>query len=385
MAGRRVCGWAVLWAAVLAATMPAVVIVPAQTPQPGAQSAAPPAPAATPQGSAPAPAPKPALQNGALPETAGVAVPEVHDPSMIKAGNTWYVFSSGGRRDGSQLPVHCSTDLLTWAPCGHVFDAIPPWIPARLPAVGELWAPDISFEDGEYRLYYCYSVLGKSSSGIALVTNKTLDRTRPDYAWVDHGPVVETREGDDYNAIDPNFFRDGEGGDWLIFGSFWSGIKLHRLGPDGMLSPGDRKLYSLARRTPPLFTAWPPPGTSVPWQAIEAGFLVHHEGFYYLFTSWDHCCQGSDSNYHVVVGRAATVTGPYRDESGHKLMDGGGTTILAGDAHWAGPGGQSLWMGPGDNDVLVYHAYDRQDGGRVALRLAPLRWQNGWPVVAGGP
>lgn len=320
-----------------------------------------------------------------LPDTSKVAVWGVHDPSMIKAGDTWYVFSSGRRRNGSQLPIRCSRDLVDWTPCGHVFDAIPAWITAKLPAVQELWAPDVSFEDGEYRLYYAYSLLGKTSSGIALVTNKTLDRTSPDYAWVDHGLVLETKDGDDYNAIDPDLLQDGQNGDWLVFGSFWSGIKLRRLGPDGLPSATDRTLYSIARRKPPsFFTPRPAPGTSMPWQAIEGPILVHHGNFYYLFTSWDHCCVGANSNYHVVVGRSDSVTGPYRDEVGHKLMSGGGTTVLAGDEHWAGPGGQSVYTGPDSQTWLVYHAYDHATG-RVSLRLSPIAWENDWPVVQGGP
>jgi beta-xylosidase len=44
-----------------------------------------------------------------------------------------------------------------------------------------LWAPDISHENGRYRLYYAYSLFGKNTSVIALVTNKRLDAASPDY------------------------------------------------------------------------------------------------------------------------------------------------------------------------------------------------------------
>lgn len=105
-----------------------------------------------------------------------------HDPSAIRAGDIWYVFATGRAHEGGQFQIRCSNDLHTWRLCGHVFDAIPEWIRKESPGTRDLWAPDISFENGEYRLYYAYSLFGKNTSGIALATNPTLDRRRSDYA-----------------------------------------------------------------------------------------------------------------------------------------------------------------------------------------------------------
>ena len=38
--------------------------------------------------------------------------------------------------------------------------------------------------------------------------------------------------------------------------------------------------------------------------AIEASGLFKQGGYYYLFTSWDRCCAGTDSTYNIRVGRA---------------------------------------------------------------------------------
>jgi arabinan endo-1,5-alpha-L-arabinosidase len=35
----------------------------------------------------------------------------VHDPVMIRQGDTFYVFSTGGRRRGGIIPIRCSRDL----------------------------------------------------------------------------------------------------------------------------------------------------------------------------------------------------------------------------------------------------------------------------------
>jgi arabinan endo-1,5-alpha-L-arabinosidase len=208
-----------------------------------------------------------------------------HDPSIMKEGNTWYVFATGKSPDGGQFAVRCSQDLKYWKLCGHVFDAIPDWIQKRSPETKELWAPDISYVNHEYRLYYAYSLFGKNTSGIALATNKTLDPTKSDFKWVDKGLVFESKAEDNYNAIDPNLVLDGKGDAWLVFGSFWDGIKMRRLDGAGMLSKTDSTLYSLARRIKPENAEPAPPDLPANWEAIEAPFIVRHGNYFYLFIS----------------------------------------------------------------------------------------------------
>ncbi len=185
-----------------------------------------------------------------------------HDPSIIKEGNTWYVFATGKAPGGGQFAVRCSDDLEHWKLCGHVFDVIPTWIVERSPGTKDLWAPDISYVHHEYRLYYAYSLFGKNTSGIALAINKTLDPSSPNFKWVDKGLVLESRTEDNFNAIDPNFILDDKGRGWLVFGSFWDGIKMRRLNDAGLLSSKDSTIYSLARRAKPAEARGCPSGSS---------------------------------------------------------------------------------------------------------------------------
>jgi arabinan endo-1,5-alpha-L-arabinosidase len=303
-----------------------------------------------------------------------------HDPSIIKQGDTWYVFATGKAADGGQFTVRCSKDLQQWKICGHVFDNIPDWIHKESPGTVDLWAPDISYFKGEYRLYYAYSLFGKNTSGIALATNKTLDAKNPDYKWVDQGFVLRSTAADNYNAIDPNFVVDAQGRSWLDFGSFWGGIKLRRLDENGKPSSEDSKLYSLASREKPTDAAPAKPGLPPNWQAIEAPFIVRHDGYYYLFVSWDLCCRGTKSNYRTMVGRAKEITGPYVDENGRPMLEGGGTQILKANDVWLGPGGESVLLGA-PADLLVFHAYDAKTG-KPALQISTIQWSGGWPRVA---
>jgi arabinan endo-1,5-alpha-L-arabinosidase len=305
-----------------------------------------------------------------------------HDPSIVKAGATWYLFATGsGPERKGELPIRCSKDLHHWTRCGYVLPAIPEWIQKESPQTRDLWAPDISYFNGEYHLYYAFSVFGKNTSGIALLTNKTLDPSSPDFHWADQGLVLRSGLADDFNAIDPNLVMDTKGRAWLAFGSFWSGIKMRRIDPrTGKLSAKDARLYPLAARKRPENPSAPPPGLPGNWQAIEAPFVVHHGKFYYLFVSFDLCCRGTKSNYKTMVGRSRRVTGPYLDAQGRPMLEGGGSPLLIGNQRWIGPGGESI-LQEKSGDIIVFHAYDAQTG-RPFLQISTIAWVNGWPQAA---
>ncbi|MEZ4607536.1 MAG: family 43 glycosylhydrolase [Deinococcales bacterium] len=87
----------------------------------------------------------------------------------------------------------------------------PKWIKDIVPAVTDLWAPDIAKVGERYFLYYSASSFGENRSIIGLATNTTLDPHHPDYKWQDEGMVIASNEGDNWNAIDPNFILDATG------------------------------------------------------------------------------------------------------------------------------------------------------------------------------
>lgn len=297
----------------------------------------------------------------------------IHDPVMAKDGDTYYVFSTGAR-----IIVICSEDMVTWDWCYRVFEQTPTWAQKAVPGVSALWAPDISFYDGKWQLYYSASTFGSRDSAIGLATNVTLDPNSPDYAWTDEGEVLRTRSSDDYNAIDPNFVLDAEGEPWLVFGSFWSGIKLVKLDPGTRKPAAGAEILSIASRR----------GGPDNTEAIEGGFVIRHGDFYYLFASFDVCCQGVSSTYNVRVGRAAEITGPYVDRDGVPMLEGGGTQITGPYDRWVGPGHNGVFS-EGGVDWLVYHAYNIKRNGNSALRIEPITWDaEGWPSVpsfAGSP
>lgn len=302
----------------------------------------------------------------------------VHDPVMMRQGDTFYIFCTGGGRRSGIIPIRCSKDLHNWQRCGSVFDRLPEWATQEIPEARGAWAPDISFFNGRYHIYYSVSTFGKNNSAIGLVTNKTLDPNSPDYKWEDQGRVLRSTEGrDDWNAIDGNLVLEGTDKAWLCWGSFWGGIKMRRIDrATGKFSREDTTLYSLASR--PRAGAHQTPPTE---GAIEAPFIVKHKDYWYLFVSFDFCCRGAKSTYKIMVGRAKSVTGPYVDREGKAMTKGGGTLVLeATTPDWRGPGHCAVVQDT-SGDYLVFHAYHGQTG-RSELKISTIVWEDGWPKVS---
>ena len=301
----------------------------------------------------------------------------VHDPSIIRQGSTYYAFTTDvlGLPPGNYLPIRCSQDKINWTTCGTVFPAaMPAWVVAKVPGIVGLWAPDVSYFNGLYHVYYAGSTLDSQRSVIGLATNTTLDPADPAYHWTDQGEVLESNPGDDFNAIDPNLFIDTDGSLWLTYGSYWTGIKQHQIDPStGKLLLANPKRYSLATR----------PG--VPIDPIEGASLVHHNGYYYLFVSVDYCCNQdvATDNYKEVVGRSTSPHGPFIDENGTSMMNGGGTVLLESDANWSGTGGGTAHIDPDTGEsLLIFHALHLSENGAMYMWIKPLAWTSDWPSIS---
>jgi arabinan endo-1,5-alpha-L-arabinosidase len=295
----------------------------------------------------------------------------VHDPSIIREGDWFYLVSTNiARETGGFIPCRRSRDLVSWEKCGFIFDSIPAWARDSVPRARGLWAPDIARVGDRYLLYYSVSSFGSNHSAIGLATNTTLDPSAAGYRWVDQGLVVQSRKRDRHNAIDPNLVADRDGNYWLSWGSFWDGIKMARIDPvTGKRPVGDDTLHSLA---------WRPVPRGEP-SAIEAPFIISRGDHYYLFVSFDFCCRRADSTYYVVCGRSRAITGPYVDANGRKLDEGGGSNVVTGNERFKGAGHNAV-LRDGDRDYLVYHAYDAQHAGIATLRISPIDWTpDGWP------
>lgn len=338
--------------------------------------------------------------------------PDVHDPVMARGEDgRYYIFSTG-----VGVGVMSSADMKTWRQEPSVFSVtikgrdgkehkvkgnaqMPAWTTDSVPGFGgHFWAPDISYHNGKWYLYYSCSTFGKNGSAIGLATNKTLNPASPYFKWEDQGPVVVShRNKDNWNAIDPNLI-----GNHIFYGSFWDGIQILPLADD--LKTATAAPKTIARRlekavaledvtNPETFTMEGNESIEAGENAIEAPFVIERDGWYYLFVSWDYCCRGKNSTYKTVYGRSRSITGPYLDKNGKDMAFGGGTLLIGPNDTYFGVGHCSAYEVKVPKGMLVKndkgakanqwffvsHAYDIAKDGRAKLFLRRLHFTaDGW-------
>jgi autotransporter-associated beta strand protein len=226
-------------------------------------------------------------------------------------------------------------------------------------------------------MYYSHSSLGSQRSVIGLATATTLDPNSGSYGWTDQGLVLDSVVDDPggYNAIDPKMHvevsgENGVGGNnvnknWLMWGSYWSGIFVASLDRATGKSVGTGK-YQIASRGQ----------TNGPGPGIEGPTIVWRSGYYYLFVSYD-----GDVNYNVRVGRSPNLNGPFLDRLGRSMTSGYSTPLLAPYGKYRATGHNDVLIGQSFGyDLFVHHTWIKNNV--RALQVRPMFWDaDGWPLV----
>jgi len=287
---------------------------------------------------------------------------EAHDPTFIKDEYGTFTLLN----TNNMLKVRQSTDMMHWNDKGNIVNRLPSWISNAGINAEDVWAPFIHYRDGQYWCYYSVSTFGSNSSAIGLATNKTLHVNSPDYNWVDQGMVFRSSSNNNYNAIDPEIITDQNGTLWMLFGSFWDGIKMIELDPSTGKQKSGATVKSLASR-----------GGS----GIEGPSIIEHNGSYFLFTAWDKCCAGTESTYKTMVGKSSSMTGTFYDKRGTSLLNGGGTQLMAGYGRYYGPGGGSA-VEIENRYYFIHHYYNADENGFPRTQIREIVWtDDNWPII----
>ena len=286
----------------------------------------------------------------------------IHDPSTIifHAGR-YYTYGTG-----NGLPILVSDDGWTWRREGSLMSALPEGKPgAEVLARGgnNTWAPDVIHIGDKFFIYYSAPAT-QPKSAIGLLVGRTLDPASPDYRWEDGGPVVWSDGIEDSNAIDPGVLLDPDGRLWLTYGSYFGYIRLVELDPKtGQRRFPDREPVNVAINS-------------------EASIPIYHDGWYYLLVTHGSCCQGANSTYNIRMGRSRKVTGPYLDNMGVDMLEGGGKLFADSRGRHVGPGHFGLLdLGQGVQKFSLHYEADLDRGGVSVLDIRPLLWRDGWPVA----
>jgi len=245
--------------------------------------------------------------------TVSFANVSVHDPSVIKSADTYYVF-------GSHLAAAKTTDLMNWTKIADGVNASNPLFNNVTGALTEaltwaqadtLWAPDVAkLDDGKYYMYYC-ACKGdspRSALGVAVA-----DKVDGPYAnkqlllksgmWGEVSPDGTIYDATRHpNVVDPNVFRDNGGKLWMVYGSYSGGIFIMEMDPaTGLQKPGQGYGKHLMGGN---------------HARIEGAYILYSPDskYYYLFVSFG----GLDANggYNIRVARSLNPDGPYLDAAG---------------------------------------------------------------------
>ncbi|MBE5883277.1 MAG: hypothetical protein E7291_02475 [Lachnospiraceae bacterium] len=303
----------------------------------------------------------------------------VHDPSLIKVGNYYYMYSTGIVT--TDVEIRRSTDLINWTYVGAA--GLMPANPSVSSYISSnLWAPEVIKYGNEYRMYYSCSGLNGGNSCIALAT-----ATNPAGPFTHKGIVVSSTTSEwiagGVNAIDANIVYDTSGNMYMVWGSFFGGIKIAQMDAStGYLKSTNGTI--IAKRS-----------SSFDNGACEGPFVFYNEdtGYYYLVVSYGNLLNvdGGGGGYSMRVGRSKSITGPYYDYNGIAMTDTSVTDAQVGyklatnykfntGSGWMAIGGNSVYE---ENGKWYCVAHARVNGERdsVFVNIRQMFWsEDGWPL-----
>lgn len=279
---------------------------------------------------------------------AQVGEPFIHDPSTLaECDGKWYTFGTGGGG------IISDDGGWTWHGGGV------------RPGGGA--APDVLKIGDRYLIVYGATGggLGGTHRGdIYTMWNKTLDPKSPDFEYTEKQLVAWSEDGDDCDAIDPGLLLDPTTGKlWMSYGTYFGNIRLVELDPKtGKRVEGNNAI-----------------DIGIDCEATD---LIYRNGWYYLLGTHGTCCDGVNSTYNIVCGRSRNIEGPYVDNTGRTMIQGGGKMVIAAHDKVVGPGhfGRTI-VEEGVEKMSCHFEGDFNMGGYSVLGIRPLLWKNDWPVA----
>ena len=272
----------------------------------------------------------------------------IHDPStIVECDGRYYTFGTGS---GGLM----SDDGWTWR-SGAV-------------RTGGGVAPDAIKIGDRYLIAYSANypgTQGKTRGVVTTMWTKTLDPDSPDFGYSEPELVAWAGADDDCWCIDPAFLLDPETGRlWCSYGTYFGAIRIVELDP----ATGKRVVGN------------EPVDIAID---CEATALMYHNGWYYLLATHGTCCDGVNSTYNIVCGRSREVTGPYLDNVGRDMLEGGGKMVLSAGNRVTGPGHFGIFVEDNGVEKMSCHfEADMERSGKSVLGIRSLLWKNDWPVAA---
>ncbi|MDT0676349.1 glycoside hydrolase family 43 protein [Autumnicola musiva] len=285
------------------------------------------------------------------------------DPAITDDGKGNYYMVNSTFAFYPGIPVFHSTDLINWKQIGNVIDRPDQVKMTGLGVSRGIFAPDISYDNGTFYLT-CTMVDGK---GNFVMTAKDPAGPWSDPVWL---PEV--------NGIDPGLFFDDKGKSYLVYNSeapdnepLYDGhrtIRMIEFDKENLKTIGDNRI---------LVNGGVDISTKPVW--AEGPRIYKKNGYYYLMTAEG----GTAVNHSEMVYRTRDINAafiPYEENPilTQRHLDPNRKDPITSAGHAdivQHPNGE--WYGI----FLAVRPYedDYYNTGRETF-LAPVKWENDWPV-----
>ncbi|MFV0343379.1 MAG: glycoside hydrolase family 43 protein [Anaerocolumna sp.] len=268
----------------------------------------------------------------------------VHDPSVIKADGSYYIF-------GSHMAWAKSDDLMEWTTFENnintdYYDLLGDiWTDyckteSNPGLTGNLWAPDVIYNDTMNK--YCLYMSVNGDDWNSVITLLTADNIEGPYEYAGNvvfsgfntttHPVEKTDVykvlGDNadisryqsvndskINAIDPNLQYDDEGNLWMSYGSWFGGLYMLKLDTETGLRDYTYT-YATEKNVSDAYYGYKIAGGNA--VSGEGPYILKTDDYYYLFVSYGGL--SAEDGYQMRVFRSTKITGPYVDQNGESAI-----------------------------------------------------------------
>ena len=289
------------------------------------------------------------------------------DPFVLEDAGTYYAYGTvPGAQESGVFGLLTSPDLTNWTSLGRVLPPLPD------ASCTDYWAPEVAQHEGRFYLYYS---VGRGDQGHHL---RVAMADHPAGPFTDQGRVLTPELP---FAIDPHPFQDTDGRWYLYYATDL--LDGERVGTSLVVQPLKNMLalegepqtvlrashdWQLYQRARPMY------GAVYDWHTLEGPFVLNRDGQYYCFYSggaW------TNPSYGVSYAVAEQPLGPW-----HEPHAGEPAILKTVPSSVIGPGHNSVVRGPGDQDVMVYHAWDAAHTARRVC-VDRLDWTPDGPRLRG--
>jgi xylan 1,4-beta-xylosidase len=276
------------------------------------------------------------------------------DPTLIKVGEYYYA-SATSNEWAPLFPIFRSSDMVHWEVVNYVFpEGAPNW------AKNNFWAPELSYDEKQGRLYAYYTARDRESNRLSVAVASA---DSPEGKFRDHGPLVAQELG----SIDAFETRDEDEKLYVLWKE--DGNSKGQKTPIWAQQIDEERTQLIGERTV-LFE------NDQEWEGnlVEGVAIFRKGGYFYATYSARGCCEIT-CNYVTGVARSKSLLGPWEKYDRNPIQ--------VDNPNWKCPGHGTVIEKDGEFYIL-YHAYNTKGSVYVGRQgvLEKIHWTaDGWPIL----